>query len=247
MFWTKMKIQFDTAFNSSYLCQPVYTIDGKLLAIELICRFSSADSKLVMPTELVLNLLTPQQLLRFLNEQQIWAGEHARWFSDNQVILNISVEEKQVALLLEDENLRNAFSMHTFIHLNLSESFPRLSEGKNNQQLVALKKYFPLCLENFGSGTINMVPVFDHLFQWVKLDKNLFWQLCEGEHFTIVMPSLIRNVNRFCRNIVVDGLDSQDYFDALRKVEIQGVKGLLWPGVEPAELDSLLVRPSQFH
>ncbi|MBU9818068.1 EAL domain-containing protein [Rahnella sp. C60] len=242
-----MKIQFDTAFNSSYLCQPVYTIEGKLLAVELICRFSSADSKLVMPTELVLNLLTPQQLLRFLTEQQIWACEHAQWFTDNQVILNISVEEKQVALLLEDENLRNAFSTYTFIHLNLSESFPRLSEGRNNEQVVALNKYFALWLENFGSGSITMAPIFDHLFQWVKLDKNLFWQLYEGENFTIVMPSLVRNVSRFCRNIVVDGLDSQDYFDALRKADIQGMKGLLWPGVEPAELDSLLIRPAQFH
>jgi len=242
-----MKIQFDTAFNSSYLCQPVYTIEGKLLAVELVCRFSSADSKLVMPTELVLNLLTEQQLQHFLNEQQIWASEHAQWFSDNQVTLNIGVEEKQVALLLEDENLRNAFKAHAFIHLNLSESFPRLSEGRNNEQLVALKQHFSLWLENFGSGNITMAPIFDHLFQWVKLDKNLFWQLYDGEHFTIVMPSLIRNVNRFCRNIVVDGLDSQDYFDALRLADVQGVKGLLWPGVDPAQLDCLLKRPVQFH
>jgi len=242
-----MKIQFDTAFNSSYLCQPVYTIEGKLLAVELICRFSSADSKLVMPTELVLNLLTQQQLLHFLNEQQIWAAEHAQWFSDNQVTLNIGVEEKQVALLLEDENLRNAFKTHAFIHLNLSESFPRLSEGRNNEQLVALKQHFSLWLENFGSGSITMAPIFDHLFRWVKLDKNLFWQLYEGEHFTIVMPSLIRNVNRFCRNIVVDGLDSQDYFNALRKADVQGVKGLLWPGVDPTRLNNLLIRPAQFH
>ena len=61
------------------------------------------------------------------------------------------------------------------------------------------------------------------------------------------MPSLIRNVNRFCRNVVVDGLDNQDYFEALRRTEVQGLKGLLWPGVEPAELDRLLIRPAQFH
>ena len=241
-----MKIQFDTAFNSSYLCQPIYSVGGKLLAVELICRFSSTDSKLVMPTELVLNLLTRQQLLRFLTEQQCWADEHAQWFNDNQVILNIAVEEKQVALLLEDDGLRNALKAHTFIHLNLSESFPRLAEGRNNPQLIALKQHFPLWLDNFGSGNITMAPIFDHLFQWVKLDKNLFWQLCEGENFTIVMPSLIRNVNRFCRNVVVDGLDNQDYFEALRRTEVQGLKGLLWPGVEPAELDRLLVRPAQF-
>jgi len=247
MFWIKMKIQFDTAFSSSYLCQPVYTIEGKLLAVEIICRISSADSKQVKPTEQVLKHLTPQQLLRFLNEQQVWANQHAQWFNENQVILNISVEEKQVALLLGDESLREAFKVHPFIHLNLSESFPQLSLGRNNAQLVALKQDFTLWLGNFGSGNITMAPVFDHIFQWVKLDKNLFWQLYEGEHFTIVMPSLIRNVNRFCRNIVVDGLDSQEYFDALHKKDIQGVKGLLWPGVDSAELDSLLNQPAQFH
>ncbi|WP_431295788.1 EAL domain-containing protein [Rahnella sp. PAMC 25559] len=242
-----MKIQFDTAFNSSYLCQPIYSVQGKLLAIELICRFSSTDSKLTMPTELVLNLLSQAQLLRFLNEQQRWATEHAQWFSDNQVILNIGVEERLVAILLEDEPLRNAFKAHAFVHLNLSESFPQLSQGRNNPQLVALQQHFTLWLDNFGSGNVTMAPVYDHLFKWVKLDKNLFWQLYEGEHFTIVMPSLLRNVSRFCRNIVVDGLDSQDYFDALRKNDVQGLKGLLWPGVDPEQLDSLLIRPDQFH
>ncbi|STQ44206.1 Uncharacterised protein [Ewingella americana] len=60
-----MKIQFDTAFSSNYLCQPIYSNKGKLLAVELICRFASTDSKLIMPTELVLNLLNTQQLSRF--------------------------------------------------------------------------------------------------------------------------------------------------------------------------------------
>ena len=92
-----------------------------------------------------------------------------------------------------------------------------------------------------------MAPIFDQLFGGVKLDKSLFWQLYEGEHFTIVMPSLLRNVNRFCRNVVVDGIDNQEYFDALRKKEVQGLKGLLWPGVDPEQLDDLRVRPAQFH
>lgn len=241
-----MKIQFDTAFDSSFLCQPIYSIHGKLLAIELLCRFSSTDSKLTMPTELVLNLLTPAQRLRFLNEQQLWASQHAQWFSEHQVILNIGVDERLVSILLENEPLRNAFKAQAFVQLSLSESFPQLSQGRNNPQLVALKQYFTLWLDNFGSGDVTMAPIFDHLFQWVKLDKNLFWQLSEGEHFAIVMPSLLRNVNRFCRNIVVDGLDNQDYFDSLRKTDVQGLKGLLWSGVDPEQLDNLLVRPAQF-
>lgn len=242
-----MKIQFDTAFNSSYLCQPIYSGKGKLLAVELICRFASIDSKLIMPTELVLNLLSTQQLTHFLTEQLVWARQHALWFEANQVILNISVEEKLAKIIIENAEIREALKACSFIHLSISESFSQLSAGKHNLELMALKSDFTLWLDGFGSGNANMAAVFDHIFSWVKLDRSLFWELYQGENFTIVLPSLIRNVNRFCRNIVIDGLDNAEYFDALNKSEIQGMKGLLWPGVEPSALDSLLCSPAQFH
>jgi EAL domain-containing protein (putative c-di-GMP-specific phosphodiesterase class I) len=247
MFWKKMKIQFDTAFNSNYLCQPIYSGKGKLLAVELICRFASIDSKLIMPTELVLNLLDTQQLSHFLAEQSAWAQKHAVWFEANQVILNISIEEKLAKIIIENIDIRDELKACSFIHLSLSESFPQLSQGKRNSQLMALKSHFTLWLDGFGSGNVNMVPVFDHIFSGVKLDRGLFWELYQGENFTIVLPSLIRNINRFCHNIVIDGLDNTEHFDALNKSEVQGMKGQLWPGVEPSQLDALLRRPPQYH
>lgn len=242
-----MKIQFDTAFNSSYLCQPIYSNKGKLLAVELICRFASADSKLIMPTELVLNLLNTQQLSRFLSEQAAFARTHARWFETNQVILNISIEEKLANIIIDDVALRDEFKALPFIHFSLNESFPQLSDGKRNLKLAMLKSHFTLWLDGMGSGNANMAPVFDHIFSWVKLDRTLFWELYEGENFTIILPSLLRNLNRFCRNVVIDGLDSTEYFEALNKTEMQGMKGLLWPGVDPTALDHLLESPPQFH
>lgn len=242
-----MKIQFDAAFNSSYFCQPIYSGKGKLLAVELICRFASTDSKLIMPTELVLNLLNTQQLTHFLTEQSDWAREHALWFETNQVILNISIEDTLANIIIENTEVRDGLKASPFIHLSLSESFEQLSEGRRNARLMALKSDFTLWLDGFGSGNANMAAVFDHIFSWVKLDRGLFWELYEGENFTIVLPSLIRNVNRFCRNIVIDGLDNAEQFDALNKSEVQGMKGQLWPGVEPGELDHLLRSPPQFH
>ncbi|MGV8925337.1 MAG: EAL domain-containing protein [Ewingella sp.] len=241
-----MKIQFDAAFNSSFLCQPIYSGKGKLLAVELICRFASTDSKLIMPTELVLNLLNTQQLTHFLTEQSIWAQDHAHWFEGNQVILNIAIDEKLAKIIIENAQVRDDLKACSFIHLSISESFPHLSEGKRNLPLMALKSDFTLWLDGFGSGNANMTPIFDQVFNWVKLDRDLFWELYQGENFTIVLPSLIRNVNRFCRNIVIDGLDKNEHFDALNKSKIKGMKGLLWPGVDPSVMNSLLHRPPQF-
>lgn len=241
-----MKIQFDTAFNSSYLCQPVYSLEGKLLAVELICRFSSTDSKLIMPTELVLNLLTTQQLIRFLEEQTAWVRVHRPWFEKHNVLLNISVDEKLTDLLIENVTLREAIKALSFVNISVSESFPQLSQGRKNERLVKLKKHFPLWLENFGSGNANMAAVFDGLFSFVKLDKGFFWQLFTSEHFALVLPSLLRNINRYCRHVIVDGVDSEEYLAALNITHVQGIKGLLWPAVESSQLDLLLIKPSQF-
>lgn len=242
-----MKIQFDAVFNSRYLCQPIYSGEGKLLAVELVCRFVSIDNKLLMPTELVLNSLNTQQLTHFLTEQLFWVKEHACWFEENQVVLNIPIEQNLAKIIIENVQIRERLKAYSFIHLCIGESFPLISEGQRNSHLMILKSHFTLWLDDFGSGNANMAPVFDHIFSWVKLDRSFFWELFRGENYTIVLPLLIKNVNRFCRNIVIDGLDSMEYFDSLNKSEVQGMKGRLWPGVEDSALNSLLHKPPQFY
>lgn len=242
-----MRIQFDAAFNSSYLCQPIYSRGGELLAVELICRFVNTDSKLVMPTELVLNLLSSQQRYTFLQEQIAWATQQAAWFESNKVSLNITIEDKLANLVIEYPELKEALKALPFVNINVSESFPEFSLGRKNKRLTEINQSFSLWLEGFGSGNGNMAPIFDGMFSWVKLDKNFFWRLYAGENFAVILPSLLRNVHRFCRNVVIDGLDTAEYLSAVYDTDIQGVKGLLWPGVEPALLDSLLARPPEFH
>lgn len=242
-----MKIQFDTVFNSVFLCQPIYSTKGKLVSVELICRFSSMGNKLTMPTELVLNLLNTRQLTEFLTEQITWAKAHCEWFFENLITLNINIEEKLADILSQNIILCEKVKALTFIKISINESFPQLAEGKHNVRLMMLKSHFTLWLEGMGAGHTNMASVFDKVFDGIKLDKTFLWQLYEGENFSILLPSLLHNLHRFCHNIVIDGVDTPEYFSVLHQHDIQGVKGLLWPGVDPKLLDTLLKVPEEFN
>jgi EAL domain-containing protein (putative c-di-GMP-specific phosphodiesterase class I) len=241
-----MKIQFETAFSSSYLCQPIYTMSGKLLAVELLCRFASSDSKLIMPTELVVNFLSQKQLRDYFVEQLHFAQQYAHWFEDNQIQLNISFEEKLADLVIADLSLRKAMVALPFVNLNINESFSALSSGRQNQRIADLKGHFSLWLDNLGAGGASMVPIFDGLFRGAKLDKHLFWQLVSNENYAVMMPSLLRNISRFCSYVVIDGIDTIEYLDKVISLEAQGVKGVLWQAVEADALDTLLPCPQEF-
>lgn len=245
-FGTEMKIQRDTAFISTFAFQPIYTLQGKLLAVELIVRFNSEDHKLSAPTELVMKSLEREQVVALLAEQLAWAEQHADWFQRAGVSLNLNIGEPAARAIVQESVLRRHLMALPFIHLEIVESFPSLSSGKRNPVLAALRRDFTLWLDNFGSGSATLTPLFDGLFDYVKVDKTFFWQLVDGDHFTIVMPSLIRNVNRFCHGIIIEGADSRTYFNAFSELPLAGVQGQLWPGREGSQLDSLLIPPPEF-
>ncbi|WP_411704967.1 EAL domain-containing protein [Edaphovirga cremea] len=241
-----MEIQLDTAFLSSFWCQPVYSRIGKLLAVELANRFNSEDGKLTMPIELVTKSLDLQQLTQMLDEQINYATTQQAWFLEHGILLNIFVDQSLAQLIISDVILRNKLAALSFIRLEVSESFPDISLGKRNPVLSELSKHFRLWLVNFGSGNAHLAPLFDHLFEYVKTDKNFFWQLVAGENYKIILPSLLRNINRFCQGVVIDGIDTKDYFSALNDQPFAGVQGMLWPGVDENALNCLLTSPLPF-
>ncbi|PLR40531.1 diguanylate phosphodiesterase [Chimaeribacter coloradensis] len=241
-----MKIQRDTTFISSFFYQPVYTLQGALLAIELLVRFNSEDHKLSAPTELVLKSLERPQIVALLMEQLAWAEQHAAWFRRAGVPLNLNVGEACARAIVQEPLLRRHLKALPFIHLEIAESYPALSSGKRNPVLSALRRDFTLWLDSFGSGNATLTPLFDGLFDYVKVDKTFFWQLVDGEHFTIVMPSLIRNVNRFCHGIIIEGVDTPAYFNAFSELPLAGVQGQLWPSRDDSQLDTLLDVPPEF-
>lgn len=112
-----MNIQLEADFISSYVFQPVYSMEGGLLAVEMLSRFNSLDGDLAMPAEIGINLLAPEQRIELFNEQLKLAEQHAAWFTGNNVQLTINIEETIVELILSDSALVKGSGNILLLHL----------------------------------------------------------------------------------------------------------------------------------
>ncbi len=234
-----MNIQFDADFISHYVFQPVYSMAGKLLAVELLTRFNSLDGDLAMPTEIGMTLLSPEQRIELFNEQMMLAEKHAAWFVECGVLLTINIEETIVDLIVGDPQVRQRLQQWEFIAFEISEGFPNLSAGKNNEKVRLLSENFTLWLDDFGSGKATLTALYDGLFDYVKIDKRFYWQLFTHQGYDVVIDSLLKNINLLCKGVIVCGIERREYFNKLINAGVLGLQGYLWPTISEDNLRSL--------
>ncbi|HEJ8087855.1 EAL domain-containing protein [Serratia liquefaciens] len=242
-----MKIQFEADFISSYVFQPVYSMEGRLLAVEILNRFNSLDGDLAMPADIGINLLTAEQKIELFNEQLKLAAQNAAWFVENDVLLTLNIEETLVDLILADGQLCDRIRQWPFIAFEISEGFPNLSAGKNNPKILRLSELFSLWLDDFGSGQATLTALYDGLFDYVKIDKRFYWQLFTHQGYDVVIDSLLKNINLLCKGVIVGGIEKREYFNKLRHAGVFGLQGFLWPSVGVDNLAALRVTPDEFN
>lgn len=242
-----MKIQLEADFSSRYVFQPVYSMEGKLLAVEMLSRFNSLDDDLTLPVGIGINLLSPEQRIELFNEQLILAHRYAAWFSKHDVLLTINIEEAVVESILSDQQMRQRIAHCPFIAFEISEGFPNLSAGKNNESVSRLSEMFMLCLDNFGSGQATLTALYDGLFDYVKIDKRFYWQLFTHQGYDVVIDALLKNINLLCKGVIVGGIERKEYFNKLRHAGVFGLQGFLWPSVGVDSLQALQAMPGEFN
>ncbi|WP_025119755.1 MULTISPECIES: EAL domain-containing protein [unclassified Serratia (in: enterobacteria)] len=234
-----MNIQSDVEFISQYVFLPIYSMTGKLLAVELLTRFTGSGGNLAMPTEIGVRLLSPQQRIELFNDQVTLAEKHAPWFVANGVSLTINVEETVVDWLLGNQDQRLRVQQLAFIAFEINESFPNLSAGKDNGKIRLLSDYFTLWLDGFGSGKATLTALYDGLFDYVKVDKRFYWQLFTQQGYDLVIDSLLKNINQLCKGVIVCGIEKHEYFNKLTNTGVLGLQGFLWPAISVDNLSSL--------
>ncbi|TQI80358.1 EAL domain-containing protein (putative c-di-GMP-specific phosphodiesterase class I) [Serratia fonticola] len=242
----KMNIQLDADFISQYVFQPVYTLAGKLLALELLTRFSSLNGDLAMPTEIGITLLSPEQRIELFNEQLVLVEKHASWFVEYGILLTINIEETIVDLIVSNPQIRQRLLQWEFITFEISESFPDLSAGKNNEQIRLLSEDFTLWLDDFGSGKATLTALYDGLFDYVKINKRFYWRLFTHQGYDVLIDSLLKNINLLCKGVIVCGIEQREYFNKLKNAGVLGLQGFLWPAVGVGNLHSLPMIAREF-
>ncbi|MFE8154633.1 EAL domain-containing protein [Brenneria goodwinii] len=233
-----MLIRLDVDYESDYVFWPIYRMEGKLLAVAMITRFNSLSGNMSILPDVIFSMLTKSQQYDFIKEQVDFINRNVDWFSQNEVSLILKIDHEIADFLMGSEILSNEIKDLPFIQLEINELFPNLSEGKMNDRILKLSESFNLCLDNFGSGKINLSPLNDNLISMVKMDQNFVWHLLSRSTNTSIMDPLLRVIKNHYQGvrIIAKGIDTPEYLNKVRRLNIDAVQGNLWPAVHFNEL-----------
>lgn len=121
--------------------------------------------------------------------------------------------------------------------LELTESWP-LCQGEEKEELVlGLEQTgIGLAMDDFGSGYSSLLSLQRLPFQMIKIDK-AFVKGPEREKKTAALvPSLTQLCHSIGRQVCLEGVETKEEYEAVRRLEIEVMQGFYFGRPVPAEV-----------
>lgn len=228
-----MKITLEVDYQSEYLFWPIYSRDERLLGLEMTGCFNSADGKLTVPGDILMSMLTTTQKVALLDEQIDIIQRKAEWLKLHRFLMVWRIEKHCAELLMASIPRRNAIRALPFVPLEINEAFPHLAEGKGNRGITELSNMFPLWLDNFGSGKVNLKAFHDGLLRYVKIDPKLVWDILSRPAPDLIMDPLLNVMKSHQQGlgVIAKGIDTLDHLKKVHHLKVDAIQGKLWPAI----------------
>lgn len=222
--------------DTTFIAEPIVSIDEKLLGVELLTRFISPDGRPLHP-EFVISSWDLDRKRLFLYEQCGNIASMQKWFERKNLFCTLNIDQQMAFLIRHDDILRQTFESMPFIKLELSENFLGLDKGLKNPLLKALSQGVNgLWLDDLGAGNANVVSLMEGYFEVVKVDRCFFNQQVQKPTFY----PLIASIQKHCGKVIIEGIENREHLGILREVGIWGLQGYLIKSVPFKNVDSLL-------
>lgn len=222
--------------DTTFIAEPIVSIDEKLLGVELLTRFISPDGRPLHP-EFVISSWDLDRKRLFLYEQCGNIASMQKWFERKNLFCTLNIDQQMAFLIRHDYILRQTFESMPFIKLELSENFLGLDKGLKNPLLKALSQGVNgLWLDDLGAGNANVVSLMEGYFEVVKVDRCFFNQQVQKPTFY----PLIASIQKHFGKVIIEGIENREHLGILREVGIWGLQGYLIKSVPFKNVDSLL-------
>ena len=101
------------------------------------------------------------------------------------------------------------------INLEITETAAAHSDMLENNIKILHKQGIEFSLDDYGSGYSNTDYLFRFPFRIVKIDKTILWEAFKNEKAMIALRNTIRMIKELGLEIVVEGVENQEYVDYL--------------------------------
>lgn len=209
-----------------FILEPVYSLPGKLIAWELLTRFSD-DADITHECDsdresgFFSHLSTEEKWQIFLLQIEQLEQLYRKGF---QQIISVNINRDIVTSIFADAHVQQRLELLPFFRFEISAFFIARYTRADLLILKGLAKIAPLWLDDFGPGYSNLTMMSSGIFECVKIDKAFFWEYGENHIFDI----LLGHLNDLCSGVIVEGVETQRHIELLANKAIYGMQGYLW-------------------
>ena len=222
--------------DTTFIADPIVSIDERLLGVELLTRFIASDGRPLHP-EFVISSWDLDRKRLFLYEQCGNIATMQTWFERKNLFCTLNIDQKMAFLIRHDYILRQTFESMPFIKLELSEHFLGLDKGLKSPLLKSLSQGVNgLWLDDLGAGNANVVSLIEGYFEVVKIDRIFFNEQVKKPTFN----QLIASIKKHCGKVIIEGIENREHLGILREVGVWGLQGYLFKSVPFKNVDLLL-------
>lgn len=213
--------------KNDFVCIPVQSLTGELVAIDLSYRPETTDAAL----KTLLRPVTPEE--RLLNQLLI-IEEYAGYFRQHGLLCSVAIDFQLARVVTESPFVQQILAHLPFVRLKLSEDFPNLHDGMDNPLLRALHEQLNiLWLDDLGAGDANLHALQSSLFEAVKLDRQFYLDNVSKPFFSV----LISHIRQYTNRVIVEGVNADAQLAVLARSRVWGVQGYFAPSMSLSALE----------
>lgn len=211
-----------------FVYEPIVGVAGRVLAFEMLTRRTPAETPLCN-AEYLFSMLHPRHKVQIFSKQVNTITENAAYFSDQNLLVSLNVDLDIAEFITGSPAIRNKLRKMPFVRLEINEHFPELYQPRPQPRLTQLASCCPLWLDDFGSVNYPRRQPLHAQFEYIKVDKQYFWQHQNTETLSL----MIQQLNQVCRGVIVEGIETPAQREGLIGSGIVGMQGYLWPSRVP--------------
>ncbi|MBN4787596.1 EAL domain-containing protein [Enterobacter hormaechei] len=222
--------------TKTFIAEPIMTTSGQLVGCELLTRFHCEDLP-VLNSKYFIMAMTVEGKKELLKQQLETVDFHASWFREHRLFCTVNVDTVQARLCVFDREIIQLLDKLDFIRLEISENFEGLELGINHPVLKTLLNVgYSLFLDDLGSGRANVAALTSGCYEAVKLDRAFYHQEVQKPTFNVLM----KNIMKYCKYVIVEGVEQRQELPVLRDAGVTAVQGYLYRSVNFSKVQMLL-------
>ncbi len=225
-----------STLSKKFILEPVMSQSGVCIGFELLTRYTSEAGKPRNPFMVIENMPHSEKR-KLLYEQLAALSPIVTLLEQRGLFISINIDSDMVGMLEEEARLGWLLSIASVLRLEVSENIDFLQEHDVRATLQQLKAR-GLCffLDDLGTGFSNLEALYTGLFDAVKIDKRFFWEQKDKSIF----PVLMTIIQRYCPQIIVEGVENKADLAALEHIPLYGLQGYYFSALEIDELPQYL-------